>query len=143
MRRVLHLIREEYRANIGNGDGLASEVAVEDPKLLGRIAEEIDRTGSPLDDDLSFTAFKQQSGAFLANSNASGSSFGGSLSLGRSMTDSSMYNLLADKAEDVDYSKPLFALKQLVIHGLNELIDELETVESSIASQALEYIHNK
>jgi hypothetical protein len=140
---VLHLIREEYRANIGIGDGLTSEVPVEDPKILGRISEEIDRSGSPLDDDLSFTAFKQQSGAFLANSNTSGSSIGGASNLGRSMIDSSMYNLLADNSEEVDYSKPLFALKQLVIHGLNELIDELETVESNIASQALEYIHNK
>lgn len=137
------MIREEYRANIGNNDGTASEVTVEDPKILTKIAEEIDRTGSPLDDDLSFTAFKQQSSTFLANSNISGSSLAGSSTLGRSMTDSSMYNLLADRSEEVDYSRPLFALKQLVIHGLNEIIDELETVESSIAAQALEYIHNK
>jgi len=54
-----------------------------------------------------------------------------------------MYNLLAEKNDDtVDYSKPLFSLKQMVIQGLNELIDELETVESNIASQSLEYIHN-
>lgn len=95
-----------------------------------------------MEDDLSFTAFKNAAGYLTASAAISGSSIN-SASLGRSMTDSSMYNLLADKSEEsVDYTRPLFALKQLVIQGLNELIDELETVESNIASQSLEYIHN-
>lgn len=143
VRRVLHLIREEYRSNLSNEAHPGGGTPVsEDPKLISRFGEEIGRSGSPLDDDLSFSAFKQQSGAFFGNTNLSGTALSVTSSLGRSMTDSSMYNLLADKTEEIDYSRPLFALKQLVIQGLNELIDELETVESNIAAQALEYIHN-
>jgi translation initiation factor eIF-2B subunit beta len=162
VRRVLHLIREEYRSNLnetsattttGTGSaplGTAASSASAGPNsaadvrtsALGRIAEEISRSSSPLDDDLSFAAFKQQSSTSLG-SHSSGSAVVLGGAIGRSLTDSSMYNLLADKgAEAIDYSRPLFALKQLVIQGLNELIDELETVESSIAAQSLEYIHN-
>lgn len=146
IRRVLHIIREEYRTNVStsSSENTNNTAASE---LMNRIAQEIGRSSSPLDDDLSFAAFKQQSGSFLP-SNTSNTSLATSTStnissIGRSMTDSSMYNLLAEKSADVDYTRPLFALKQLVIQGLNELIDELETVESNIASQSLEYIHNK
>lgn len=57
------------------------------------------------------------------------------------MSDSSMYNLLAlAEQPELDYSKQLFSLKQSIIQSVNELIDELETCESSIAAQASEYI---
>ena len=57
------------------------------------------------------------------------------------ISDSSMYNLLAmSEQPEFDYSKQLFSLKQSIIQSVNELIDELETVESSIAAQASEYI---
>ena len=141
IRRVLHLIREEYRTNCSGagstGISFINETLAVHQSSLG---DEILRSNSPMEDDLSFTAFK--AGAF--NGYSSGVSLNStSQSLGRSMNDSSMYNLLADKTEEsVDYSRPLYALKQLVIQGLNELIDELETVESNIASQSLEYIHN-
>lgn len=140
VRRVLHLIREEYRAN--SSITLNEATNNESSTALKRFGEEIVRTNSPMEDDLSFTAFKNATGYLSTSAAISGSSIN-SASLGRSMTDSSMYNLLADKSEEsVDYTRPLFALKQLVIQGLNELIDELETVESNIASQSLEYIHN-
>lgn len=148
IRRVLHLIREEYRTNCNGNSNNAivsgpstSNTFSEALNIQSSHADEIIRTNSPMEDDLSFTAFKN--GAF--NGYSSGISLNSTVSqnLGRSMNDSSMYNLLADKTEEsVDYSRPLYALKQLVIQGLNELIDELETVESNIASQSLEYIHN-
>ena len=141
VRRVLHLIREEYRANCSNT--LTETNISEASSALKRLGEEIIRTNSPMEDDLSFTAFKNAAGYLSTTTAAVSATSINSASLGRSMTDSSMYNLLADKSEEsVDYSRPLFALKQLVIQGLNELIDELETVESNIASQSLEYIHN-
>lgn len=137
VRRVIHIIREEYRGNCNAG---APETSNEVP-LLKRLGEEILRSNSPMEDDLSFTAFKNAAGYLATAATTSGTSLNSSI--GRSMTDSSMYNLLADKNEEtVDYNRPLFALKQLVIQGLNELIEELETVESNIASQSLEYIHN-
>jgi translation initiation factor eIF-2B subunit beta len=52
-----------------------------------------------------------------------------------------MYQVLAmSEQPEFDYSKQLFSLKQSIIQSVNELIDELETVESSIAAQASEYI---
>lgn len=137
VRRVLHLIREEYRTNVNSAAAPADPTENIVNKL---VIEEIVRSNSPMEDDLSFTAFK--SGMTGYSTNLSGTSLN-SMSIGRSMTDSSMYNLLADKSEDtIDYNRPVLALKQLVIQGLNELIDELETVESNIAAQSLEYIHN-
>jgi translation initiation factor eIF-2B subunit beta len=138
IRRVLHLIREEYKSSNTSTDTTTSGSA-EPAMSLPRIAEEIGRSNSPMEDDLSFTSFKANNGAYSAT--LSGTSLN---SIGRTMTDSSMYNLLAAEKHDdtVDYSKPLFSLKQMVIQGLNDLIDELETVEANIASQSLEYIHN-
>ena len=140
IRRVLHLIREEYRTNVITLNNFETVGGIEQiiPIPSRFVIEEIGRSNSPMEDDLSFAAFK--SGGVGPSS--SGTSLN-SMTIGRSMTDSSMYNLLAEKSQDrVDYTRPVLALKQLVIQGLNELIDELETVESNIAAQSLEYIHN-
>jgi translation initiation factor eIF-2B subunit beta len=57
--------------------------------------------------------------------------------------DSSMFNLLADStAPAMDYSRQCFQLKQLIIQGVNEIIDELESVSDTLAQQSLEHIHS-
>lgn len=57
--------------------------------------------------------------------------------------DSSMFNLLAESlVPPVDYSRQCFQLKQLIIQGVNEIIDELESVSDTLAQQALEHIHS-
>lgn len=58
-------------------------------------------------------------------------------------TDSSMLNLLAESVTPApDYSRQLFQLKQLIIQGVNEIIEELETVSDTLAQQSLEHIHS-
>lgn len=58
--------------------------------------------------------------------------------------DSSMLNLLAEPpgANQVDYGRPCYALKQLVIQGIGELLDELDQVSTNLAAQSLEHIHS-
>ncbi len=57
--------------------------------------------------------------------------------------DSSMFNLLAGSLMPaIDYSRQCFQLKQLIIQGVNEIIEELESVSSTLAQQALEHIHS-
>lgn len=97
IRRVLHLIREEYRNSTkeaGKGDSVTS------------------LDGEPHD------------------------------AIGRAI-DSSMMNLLAEPTvPTMDYSRQCFQLKQLIIQGVNEIIEELETVSDTLAQQSLEHIHS-
>jgi len=54
---------------------------------------------------------------------------------------STMFNLL-ETSDDIDYSNTFYDFKQLVIDGIKDLIDELETQQQNIANQALEHIHS-
>lgn len=85
VRRVLHLVREEYRASVAEGA----------PPSPG------------------------------AEAGPRG--------------DSGMFGLLADGA-GADYGRTCYPLKQLVIQGVNELIDELEGVSSTLAHQAGDHV---
>lgn len=40
-----------------------------------------------------------------------------------------------------DYSVPIKELKQTIMEGLTELVDEIDTMYENIADQALEHIH--
>jgi translation initiation factor eIF-2B subunit beta len=54
-----------------------------------------------------------------------------------------MFNLLAESATPAtDYSRQCYQLKQLIIQGVNEIIDELESVSDTLAQQSLEHIHS-
>lgn len=98
MRRVLHLIREEYKNSIKDTGGMTSE----DGPLPKAV--EVSRSLN---------------------------------------SDSSMLNLLAESVTPApDYSRQLFQLKQLIIQGVNEIIEELETVTDTLAQQSLEHIHS-
>lgn len=60
-----------------------------------------------------------------------------------SSCESSMFNLLTESmSPNIDYNRQCFQLKQLIIQGVNELIDELESVSDTLAQQALEHIHS-
>lgn len=110
VRRVLHLIREEYRNTT--------------TKELGRIGDSSNSL-----DSLPSTS-SQSAGATDANS------------LG-THGDSSMLNILTQSnSPAVDYSRQCFQLKQLIIQGINEIIDELESVSDTLAQQSLEHIHS-
>ncbi len=55
--------------------------------------------------------------------------------------DSGMFGLLAEGAGPaVDYGRTCYPLKQLVIQGVNELIDELEGVGATLAHGASDYV---
>ncbi|PJF17817.1 hypothetical protein PSACC_02431 [Paramicrosporidium saccamoebae] len=57
--------------------------------------------------------------------------------------ESSMFNLLAESTTPAtDYSRQCYQLKQLIIQGVNEIIDELESVSDTLAQQSLEHIHS-
>lgn len=108
IRRVLHLIREEYKANTAGVAAPARHT------------------------NLSVTSFESFDSSTLSQSS-------------RLLNESNMFNMLADPAaaEDlVDYSRPCFQLKNSVITGIHEIIDELETLSSNLANQSLEHIHS-
>ncbi|TEB19281.1 Small GTPase, partial [Perkinsus sp. BL_2016] len=59
IRRVLHLIREEYRTNVNtlnNFETVGIEPIIPIPSRF--VIDEIGRSNSPMEDDLSFAAFK-------------------------------------------------------------------------------------
>ena len=97
VRRVLHLIREEYRT--------------------------ISKMGSSPELRMSKLAL--------------------SVVEAENVADSSMYNMLAHPNYDspLDYSKDLVELVQTVPQGIQELMEEIDSSRSNIASQALEHIH--
>lgn len=110
VRRVLHLIREEYRNTT--------------TKELGRIGDSSNSL-----DSLPSTS-----------SQSAGATDNGSLG---THGDSSMLNILTQSnSPAVDYSRQCFQLKQLIIQGINEIIDELESVSDTLAQQSLEHIHS-
>lgn len=107
VRRVLHLIREEYK-NLTR-ELLESEPTAAAASLTGHAP------ASPTE-----AACHRHGGA-----------------------DSSMFNLLAESMTPAtDYTRPCFQLKQLVIQGVNEIIEELESVSDTLSQQALEHIHS-
>ena len=99
VRRVLHLIREEYRTLSKMGSN---------PELrMSKLAHSVMETENV-------------------------------------MADSSMYNMLAHPNYDspLDYSKDLVELYRPVPQGIQELMEEIDSSRSTIASQALEHIHS-
>ncbi|RHY33957.1 hypothetical protein DYB32_001247 [Aphanomyces invadans] len=44
---------------------------------------------------------------------------------------------------EADYTTPIKELKQSIMEGVSELVDEIENLHVSIAEQAMEYIHAK
>jgi hypothetical protein len=56
--------------------------------------------------------------------------------------ESSMINLLDNlSTDDIDYSKPKYSLKPLIIQQINDLMDDLNSVNDHVSAQALEHIH--
>ena len=99
VRRVLHLIREEYKTITKMGSN---------PELrMSKLAHLCDGDGE-------------------------------------CVADSSMYNMLAHPNYDspLDYSKDLVELIQTIPQGIQELMDEIDSSRSTIASQSLEHIHS-
>lgn len=132
LRRVLHLIREEYKNSIL---GLNSHRDVSGGGLVLGIHEN-DSTNS-----LESVGESIASNISGSSSSSSGSSNGGG-SVGN-RGDSSMLNLLSQSGNaTVDYSRQCFQLKQLIIQGVNEIIEELESVSDTLAQQSLEHIHS-
>lgn len=106
VRRVLHLIREEYKSLTKELNEAESNTSLLDGRLP-----------SPTE------TFNQRHGAGCA--------------------DSSMFNLLAESMTPaIDYTRPCFQLKQMIIQGVNEIIDELESVSDTLSQQSLEHIHS-
>lgn len=115
IRRVLHLIREEYKANTSTSAGPTSATGT------------ATRHGN-----FSVTSFESFDSGNLSVSS-------------RHLNDSNMFNMLADPSasqESTDYSRPCFQLKQSVIQGIHDIIDELETLSSNLSAQSLEHIHS-
>lgn len=116
IRRVLHLIREEFKANttIASAGATATQGTVM-------------RHGN-----LSTASFES-----FDSSGTHGSPM-------RHQNDSNMFNMLADPLSTeglLDYNKPCYQLKQAVIMGIQDIIDELDTLPSNLSAQALEHIH--
>lgn len=110
VRRVLHLIREEYRNSI-------------------KEMNSINDSSSSLGGSLSSPGESSSAASYAMHRPASG--------------ESSMFNLLAESMSPaIDYSRQCFQLKQLIIQGVNEIIEELESVSDTLAQQALEHIHS-
>ena len=61
---------------------------------------------------------------------------------GAAESESSMYNLLDKGKQYCCYNVSKYALKPLIMQGINELVDELETSRNNIMTQALEHIQN-
>ncbi|KAL1920911.1 uncharacterized protein VTP21DRAFT_11546 [Calcarisporiella thermophila] len=58
-------------------------------------------------------------------------------------TSSSMLNLLeAGDQEEEDFNPNTYNLKPMIIQAIQEMIDELETVYSNIAKEAMDHIHS-
>lgn len=103
LRRVLHLIREEYK-NINRN---ISDTTSNTTKV---ITTSMDSNNEALKNNLSY---------------------------------STMFNLISSKTSNppIDYNKQCLQLKQLVIQGINEIIEELESVNDTLTQQSLDHIH--
>lgn len=104
LRRVLHLIREEYK-NISRSSSSTT------------------------------TSTSSSTSVPVAEMGEMKNSFG--------TTGSTMFNLISSSSTPcpIDYNKQCLQLKQLVIQGINEIIDELESVNDTLAQQSLDHIH--
>lgn len=110
VRRVLHLIREEYRNSLREMSSTTNDSSCS----LGGSLPSPGELAAP-----SHAAHRPASG------------------------ESSMFNLLAESMSPaIDYSRQCFQLKQLIIQGVNEIIEELESVSDTLAQQSLEHIHS-
>jgi translation initiation factor eIF-2B subunit beta len=153
VRRVLRLIRDEYRsipddgvANTGSGGsheekhtsvdvaygshlGVSDELS--DKKMSrrayhGRRRESEDNSSAILDNVIHSYIIDEEGKA-------------------TSPVDSSMYNLLAYSPsfrDTMNYTVSKYSLKPHIIQGINELIDELTNSRSLISSQSLDHIQN-
>lgn len=79
--------------------------------------------------------------AMHADSPSATSKQGDSLLAGAE-SESSMYNLLDKGPQPCCYNVSKYALKPLIMQGINELVDELEMSRNNIMTQALEHIQN-
>lgn len=116
LRRVLHLVREEYRT-ISRGTPDATRGGVSLKASLHRSNTSME-SAQTLD--------VMTGGIFPAS------------------VDSSMYNLLANPNHEpaFDYSTDLYELLQTVPQGIQELLEEIDASRQNIAAQALEHIHS-
>ncbi len=129
VRRVLHLIREEYRHSMAEAASPYTE----------------DNNGNNLRGAVVGGALEPNGS--ISNNSSVGSLSGGSVSntsTSRMAGDSSMFNMLAEgMAPAADYSRQCFPLKQLVIQGVNEIIEELDGVYSTLSHQAVEHVQSQ
>lgn len=126
IRRVLHLIREEYRHAIADGDVEGASNAAMSGGTIGATVADLDSSALSISSTTSITSTGSGSRPFQ--------------NVG-SGADSSMFNLLSESmAPAVDYSKQCFQLKQLIIQGINEIIDELEGLSTSLSQQAVDHV---
>ena len=119
IRRVLHLVREEYKHS-----------TVKEPSTPS-LRSDSSTSLNELDSS------EAQNSIFPALSTGGG---GGGIKHHES---SSMLNLLSNSmSPTVDYSRQCFQLKQLILQGVNEIVDELKSVSDTLAQQSLEHIHS-
>lgn len=118
IRRVLHLIREEYKSSLHESH-LNYDLQNMSPGYDSKVVTHVNDDG-PLNGE------KQSSGSSNTGST----------------NDSSMWSMMVGQTHQMkeDYSRQCFPLKQLIIQGVNEIVDELEAVESLLAQQAADHI---